>query len=81
MSSLVCVDVKGCPAGNVKLSALRKALGDKGISANFQGGMLVCQNRIVVKTEGAEGQLVLEGPLCPDFYTVRAAIYSQYHIC
>lgn len=68
-------------AGDVKLSALKKALGDAGISADFYAGMLVCQSRVLVKSNGPAGQLLLEGPLCEDYYRVRDVMYTQYHIC
>lgn len=68
-------------AGDVKLSNLRKALGEKGISADFQGGMLVCQSQILVKVLPRAGHLTLEGPICGDYYRIRDIMYSQYHIC
>ena len=74
-SSLVCF------VGDLKLSALRKALGEHGISAEFSGGMLVCQSHIIVRTGGSDGRILLEGPLCPDFYSIRDVVYLQYHVC
>ena len=69
------------PAGDLKLSALRRALGEHGISAEFSGGMLVCQSHILVKTGGSDGRILLEGPLCPDYYRIRDIVYLQYHVC
>ena len=68
-------------AGDVKLSALRKALGESGISADFHSGMLVCQERVLVKPSGTTGQLVLEGPVCEIYYKIREILYAQYHMC
>lgn len=68
-------------AGDVKLSALRKALGDGGISSEFFSGMLLCQKRILVKSAGLAGQLVLEGPFCEDYYKIRDIVFAQYNIC
>ena len=69
------------PVGDLKLSALRRALGEHGISAEFSGGMLVCQSHVIVRTGGSDGQILLEGPLCPDYYSIRDIAYSQYHVC
>lgn len=73
--------------GEAKLSSAKAAMDRAGIGAEFaKGGALVCSGGVkVLSTVGGEGvtggELLLEGPLSSDFYAVRQAIYSMYHIC
>ena len=69
-------------AGDVRLSDLRLALGQAGISAEFASGRLVCAaGRVTVRRADADGELLLEGPLSEDYYRVRDVVYRQYHVC
>jgi len=66
----------------VRLSDLRLALGQAGIGAEFRSGRLVCAGgRVTVRRADAGGELLLEGPLCEDYYAVRDVVYRQYHVC
>ena len=73
--------------GEAKLSSAKAAMDRSGIAAEFaRGGALVCAGGVkVLSTAGGEGvtggELLLEGPLSSDFFAVRQAIYSMYHIC
>lgn len=68
--------------GDVKLSALRAALAEVGIGAEFAGGGLVCSGRVTVRRSAdGDGAVTLEGPLSQDYYRVRDVLYAQYHVC
>jgi cleavage and polyadenylation specificity factor subunit 2 len=62
--------------GDVKLSELKKLLGQQGYNAQFiSGGVLVVNESIVIqKTE--QGQLTVQGQVDDDYYNVRQLIYS-----
>ena len=66
--------------GDVKLSELKAALAEKGISSDFLGGQLVCSGAVTVKRGADDGGLLLEGPLSQEYYNVRSVLYSQYHL-
>jgi cleavage and polyadenylation specificity factor subunit 2 len=70
-----------CAAGDVKLSALRAALAEAGVAAEFAAGGLVCSGRVSVRREPGQGEVRLEGPLSADYYKVRDVLYAQYHVC
>jgi cleavage and polyadenylation specificity factor subunit 2 len=68
--------------GNVQLSDVVQPLAAVGVSVEWQpGGALLCNGAVVVRKQGDEGTLVVEGPLCGDYYTVREVVYGQYHVC
>lgn len=67
--------------GDVRLSAVKQALAELGISAEFNGGVLICSGNITVKRGGEEGHLIVEGCLSEEYYRVREAVYGQYHLC
>lgn len=68
-------------AGDVRLSEVRKALSEAGISAEWHGGMLVCSGVVTIKIGPEDGQVVLEGTVCDDYFKVRDVVYAQYHVC
>ncbi|KAK9816483.1 hypothetical protein WJX72_000827 [[Myrmecia] bisecta] len=71
----------GIFVGDVRLSELKAALAEKGIAAEFYNAMLVCQGPVTIKRQAQDGELVLEGPLCEEYYKIREVVYGQYHVC
>jgi len=87
-------DAGGAFIGDVRLSDLRLALGAAGVRSAFSGGALVCgRAKIVVArataaagigiggsstTAAADGEILVEGPLCEEYYRVRDVVYGQY---
>ncbi len=80
--------------GNVQLSSLKQELAKQGISAEFRMApaaeagssaverALMCAGAVLVRrAAGAEGRLVLEGPLSDDYYRVRDVVLSQFQVC
>ena len=76
----------------MKLSALREALAEAGIGAEFAGGALLCGGTgggpaggggtvSVRRSAAGGGEVLLEGPLCRAYYAVRDVLYAQYHVC
>eukprot|EP00879_Flechtneria_rotunda_P022632 GHRR01023899.1.p1 GENE.GHRR01023899.1~~GHRR01023899.1.p1 ORF type:complete len:241 (+),score=88.55 GHRR01023899.1:369-1091(+) len=79
---VACGDHGGIFIGNVKLSEVKQALAAAGIPSEFRGGgRLVAAGVLVVRRDGPEGQLIMEGPLCADYFRVRDVVYSQYNVC
>jgi hypothetical protein len=74
-------DHGGIFIGDVKLSEVKAALAKVGIPANFQAGRLLVRGGLVVSREGGEGGLLVEGPLCEDYFRVRDTMYGLYNIC
>ena len=86
-------DAGGAFIGDVRLSDLRLALGAAGVRSAFSGGALVCgRAKIVVAraaasaaasagaaaAAAADGEILVEGPLCEEYYRVRDVVYGQY---
>jgi len=67
--------------GDVKLSQLKRALAKANIAADFHAGGLYCDGDILVRRQGDDGGLVLEGSLSDQYFKIRDIVYSQYHIC
>ena len=65
----------------MRLSEVRKALAEAGITAEWQGGMLLCSGVVTIKVGDQDGQVQLEGALCDDYFKIRDVVYSQYHVC
>eukprot|EP00854_Cymbomonas_tetramitiformis_P012666 gene12666-14974_t len=65
--------------GSVKLNDFKQKLAAAGIEAEFSTGVLLCGDSVSVRKE-ASGQLVLEGALSEDYYTIRKLLYDQYYI-
>jgi hypothetical protein len=74
-------DHGGIFIGDVKLSEVKQALAAVGVPSEFRGGRLVVGGSLVVRRDGPEGRLLMEGPLCEDYFTVRDVVYSQYNVC
>ena len=65
----------------MKLSALRAALTNASVRADFSAGGLICSGRVSVRREPGVGEVRLEGPLSAEYYKVRDVLYAQYHVC
>jgi len=68
--------------GDVLLTDLRAELIAQGMKAEYSAhkgySQLVVNGKIVVKKSQDGGRMNVEGPLCEDFYTVRAVVCGQY---
>ena len=68
--------------GAVQLSEVVQPLAAVGVRVEWRtGGGLLCNGLVTVRKEGEEGTLVVEGPLCADYYTVREVVYGQLRVC
>lgn len=65
---------------DLRLADFRHLLATKGVQAEFSGGMLRCGNHISVRKVIGGHQVVIEGPLCEDYYKIRDLLYSQFHM-
>ncbi|XP_078182694.1 cleavage and polyadenylation specificity factor 100 isoform X1 [Carex rostrata] len=74
--------------GDLKLADFKQFLSTKGIQVEFAGGALKCGEHITVRKisdssqkagTGAQ-QIVIEGPLCDDYYKIREHLYSQFYL-
>jgi cleavage and polyadenylation specificity factor subunit 2 len=76
-------DHGGIFIGDVKLSEVKEALANSGIASEFRSGALVCCGGIVrvIRADGEEGHLVMEGPLSEEYFKVRDVVYGQYNVC
>eukprot|EP00045_Choanoeca_perplexa_P010094 m.100904 g.100904 ORF g.100904 m.100904 type:complete len:751 (+) comp15146_c0_seq2:104-2356(+) len=62
--------------GDLMLSELRDVLQTHSITATFLKGTLICGDKIQVSRD-SQG-LLIDGPLCPEYYAVRDVVYSQF---
>lgn len=74
-------DHGGIFIGDVKLSNLNQALAKAGLPSQFVAGRLLVKGSLLVSRQGDDGQLMVEGPLCDDYFKVRDVVYSLYNIC
>ncbi|CAN6171963.1 unnamed protein product [Urochloa humidicola] len=74
--------------GDLKLSDFKQFLENKGWQVEFSGGALRCGEHIMVRKIGDSSQkastgsqqIVIEGPLCGDYYKIREHLYSQFYL-
>ncbi|KAI4311930.1 hypothetical protein MLD38_036794 [Melastoma candidum] len=75
--------------GDLKMADFKQFLASKGIQVEFAGGALRCGEYVTLRKVsdasqkgGLAGtqQVVLEGPLCEDYYEIRDYLYSQFHL-
>ncbi|KAL6906173.1 hypothetical protein ACP4OV_003774 [Aristida adscensionis] len=79
---------KSVLVGDLKLADFKQFLANKGWQVEFAGGALRCGEYITVRKigdssqKGSTGsqQLVIEGPLCEDYYKIRELLYSQFYL-
>ncbi len=62
-----------------KLSDLKQTFVKNGFSAEFHGGVLVCNNLVALR-KNETGRIILEGVVCDDYYKIRSILYNEYAV-
>lgn len=65
--------------GKLKLDVMKQVLGKAGFNAKFRGGMLVCNDGVVLK-RALNNEIVIEGSLSRSYYKIRKLLYEQFTI-
>lgn len=65
---------------DLKLSDFKQVLVKNGISAEFSGGVLYCNNCSIAVKRNETGRLSVEGSLTEDYFRIRDLLYEQYAI-
>jgi cleavage and polyadenylation specificity factor subunit 2 len=63
--------------GKMKLDVMKQVLGKAGFQAKFRGGMLVCNDGVVLK-RAMNNEIVMEGTLSRNYYRIRSLLYEQF---
>ncbi|OQS02113.1 cleavage and polyadenylation specificity factor subunit [Thraustotheca clavata] len=63
--------------GKITLDSMKQLLAKAGFKANFSGGMLVCDDGVVLK-RARNNEIMVEGTLSASYYRIREILYSQY---
>lgn len=63
--------------GKMKLDLMKQVLGKAGFDAKFRGGMLVCNDGVVLK-RAMNNEIVVEGALSSNYYRIRDLLYEQF---
>ncbi|KAI9911602.1 hypothetical protein PsorP6_009581 [Peronosclerospora sorghi] len=63
--------------GKMKLDVMKQVLGKAGFQAKFRGGMLICNDGVVLK-RAMNNEIVMEGTLSRNYYRIRALLYEQF---
>ncbi|CAL1408288.1 unnamed protein product [Linum trigynum] len=81
---------KSVLVGDLKMADLKQFLASKGVQVEFAGGgSLRCGEYVTLRKVGVAGQkgggsgiqqIVIEGPLCEDYYKIREHLYSQFYL-
>ncbi|XP_044507077.1 cleavage and polyadenylation specificity factor subunit 2 [Mangifera indica] len=81
---------KSVLVGDLKMADFKSFLSSKGIQVEFAlGGALRCGEYVTIRKIGTAGQkgggsgtqqIVIEGPLCEDYYKIREYLYSQFYL-
>ncbi|KAM2975886.1 hypothetical protein FF1_001995 [Malus domestica] len=75
--------------GDLKMANFKQFLSDKGVQVEFAGGALRCGEYVTLRKVGDAShkgggsgtqQIVIEGPLCEDYYKIREYLYSQFYL-
>ncbi|KAF5480422.1 hypothetical protein F2P56_001174 [Juglans regia] len=75
--------------GDLKMADFKQFLASKGIQVEFAGGALRCGEYVTLRKigdasqkGGASGpqQILIEGPLCEDYYKIRDYLCSQFFL-
>ncbi|CAO2141490.1 unnamed protein product [Urochloa humidicola] len=74
--------------GDLKLAEFKQFLEHNGLQVEFADGALRCGEYITLRKivdssqKGSAGsqQIVIEGPLCEDYYKIRKLLYSQFYL-
>ncbi|KAI9086113.1 hypothetical protein K1719_031946 [Acacia pycnantha] len=80
---------KSVLVGDLKLADFKQFLSTKGVQVEFAGGALRCGEYVTLRKVGdatqkgggsGTQQIVIEGPLCEDYYKIREYLYSQFYL-
>ncbi|KAJ8748317.1 hypothetical protein K2173_001736 [Erythroxylum novogranatense] len=81
---------KSVLVGDLKMADFKQFLASKGVQVEFAGGALRCGEFVTLRKVGNPGQkqgggsgtqqVVVEGPLCEDYYKIRDHLYSQFYL-
>lgn len=76
--------------GDLKIADFKQFLSSKGVQVEFAGGgALRCGEYVTLRKVGPTGQkggasgpqqILIEGPLCEDYYKIRDYLYSQFYL-
>ncbi|CAI9274056.1 unnamed protein product [Lactuca saligna] len=79
---------KSVLVGDLKMADFKQFLAGKGVQVEFAGGALRCGEYVTLRKVGdatqkggaaAIQQIVIEGPLCEEYYKIREYLYSQFY--
>uniref|UniRef100_A0A2N9EEW0 Cleavage and polyadenylation specificity factor subunit 2 n=1 Tax=Fagus sylvatica TaxID=28930 RepID=A0A2N9EEW0_FAGSY len=80
---------KSVLVGDLKMADFKQFLASKGIQVEFAGGALRCGEYVTIRKIGDASQkgggsgpqqILIEGPLCEDYYKIRDYLYSQFFL-
>ncbi|KAJ9147186.1 hypothetical protein P3X46_029374 [Hevea brasiliensis] len=80
---------KSVLVGDLKMADFKQFLASKGVQVEFAGGALRCGEYVTLRKIGnvsqkgggsGTQQIVIEGPLCEDYYKIREYLYSQFYL-
>jgi cleavage and polyadenylation specificity factor subunit 2 len=65
--------------GDPTLSKFARVLVGEGWKTEFKEGCLICDEKVVLRMK-KEGDISIEGMLCPEYFQVRDLLYQQYRV-
>ncbi|XP_065876107.1 cleavage and polyadenylation specificity factor subunit 2 isoform X2 [Euphorbia lathyris] len=80
---------KSVLVGDLKMADFKQFLSSKGVQVEFAGGALRCGEYVTLRKVGnisqkgggsGTQQIIIEGPLCEDYYKIREYLYSQFYL-
>ncbi|KAJ6964190.1 hypothetical protein NC652_002459 [Populus alba x Populus x berolinensis] len=80
---------KSVLVGDLKMADFKQFLASKGVQVEFAGGALRCGEYVTLRKVGNPSQkggtsgtqqIIIEGPLCEDYYKIREFLYSQFYL-
>ncbi|KAK7831420.1 cleavage and polyadenylation specificity factor subunit 2 [Quercus suber] len=80
---------KSVLVGDLKMADFKQFLASKGVQVEFAGGALRCGEYVTIRKVGDASQkgggsglqqILIEGPLCEDYYKIRDYLYSQFFL-
>ncbi|KAJ0402573.1 hypothetical protein P43SY_006812 [Pythium insidiosum] len=63
--------------GKIKLDVMKQVLAKAGFNAKFRGGMLVCNDGVVLR-RAMNNEIIVEGALSSSYYKIRKLLYEQF---
>ncbi|KHG29898.1 Cleavage and polyadenylation specificity factor subunit 2 -like protein [Gossypium arboreum] len=80
---------KSVVVGDLKMADFKQFLASKGVKVEFAAGALRCGEYVTLRKVGVASQkgggsgtqqIIIEGPLCEDYYKIREYLYSQFYL-